>query len=135
MSTKPALPLTVLCLLVCQPLGADPGGAIYPRVQDLNNRQQEALQWEQETYKGLLSTPITPRQGQRLHQDVKRQEIRQRQLQHQHRNKAITEQQRTLSLPDGPTRNNTNSDLQRFRRGQEAQRLQFKIQRRSWPIR
>ena len=135
MSKKSALKLTVFSLLVGQPLGADSGEAIYPMLQDLNNCQQEALQREQESYKNLRSTPDLSREGQRLHHDLKRQEIRQRQLQHQHRNKAISEQQRALSPHIGPARNSAGSELRRFRRGQEAQRLQFKIQRRSWPVR
>ena len=132
---KPALQLTILCLLIGQPLAADPDGTIYPRLQNLNNRQQEALQREQQTYKNQLWTRVPARDNQRLHRDLKRQDTQQKQLQHQHRNKAISKQLRTFSPPDGSDRKHADRDLQRLRREQEAQRLQFKIQRRSWSIR
>lgn len=134
-NAKTAFQLALLCLLVNQTLADNLGGTIYPRLQNLSNRQQEYLQREQQSDKGLLSTPTTGREEQDLNQKIKRQGVLQRQLQQQHRNKAVTEQQRALSFPDGPARNQTIDDLGRFHREQEAQRLRLKIQRRSWQVR
>jgi hypothetical protein len=134
MSVKTALPLALCYLLASQALAEVPGKAIYPRLQNLTNRQQEALRREQQSYRDLLSMPSHGQEGGRLEQELKRQNVRQRQLQYRQRNKAITEQQRTLRLPEGLVRDRNDSNLRRFRREQEAQRLRLKIQRRSWPV-
>lgn len=118
-----------------QALAGNPGEKIYPQLQILNNRQQEALQREQQSDKSSRYTPSAGREDQRYKQEIKRQNIQLRQLQHQHRSKAVTGQQRALSVPDGPARTRTEDDLGRFRREQEAQRLRLKIQRRSWQVR
>jgi hypothetical protein len=128
----------VLLILVCvsQAALADTEGAMYPRLQNLHDSQQEALQYEQRSYEALLPPPASSaNQRPRLPNELRRQTIQLRQLQHLQRLRAITEQQRALSQPDRSPRENAASQLNRFSQQQESERLHFKIQRRSWPTR
>lgn len=127
--------LILLPVFVGQTVLADTEAAVYPRLQNLHNTQQEALQDEQRSYEALLLPPGLSTDQRQLPKDLRRQSNHLRQLQHQQRNQAITEQQRALSQPDRSPRENSASQLNRSRQQQESERLHFKMQRRSWPYR
>lgn len=125
----------ILFLFASQATLADTKGAVYPRLQNQHNAQQEALQDEQKSYEESLLPPGLSTDRRQLPNDLRRQTIHLRQLQHQQRHQAITEQQRALSQPDRSPHENSASQLNRSRQQQESERLHFKMQRRSWPYR
>jgi hypothetical protein len=125
----------ILFLFASQATLADTDGAVYPKLQNQHNTQQEALQDEQRSYEALLLPPGLSTDRRQLPKDQRRQSIHLRQLQYQQRHQAVTEQQRALSQPDRSLRENSASQLNRSRQQQESERLHFKMQRRSWPYR
>lgn len=102
--------------------------------QILNDRQQQDLVREQRGYQQRLQNP-TPADQPRLKQRLRQQRIQQKQL--QRRQIQDTQNlQRKGRAQSGIKRPNQNAtESLRSRRAQDSQRLQLKLQRRTWRYR
>ncbi len=102
--------------------------------QILNNRQRQDLIRDQRGYQERLDNTAPADQSQ-LKQRLQQQRFHQKQLQHRE-----IQRQKNLQLKNraqtGIKRSNRNAtELQRSRRAQESQRLQHKLERRTWRYR
>ena len=100
--------------------------------QILNDRQQQDLLREQRSHQ-QRSQNATPADQPRLKQQLRQQRLHQQQLQRRQLQGAqhLQFQGRSDTGINRP-RSKSAADLQRSRRVQESQRLQLKLQRRTW---
>lgn len=123
----------IACIVHTPMLNAE--GVLTPRLHGLHNAQQDALRYEQHTDTALLPPPPAAEKQYQLSPALRRQTIHLRQLQHLQNQRAIVQQQRVLRQHERLPNENAASRLEYFRRQQEADRLHYKLQRRSWPHR
>lgn len=110
------------------------GDAAILEQQILNDRQQQDLVREQRGYQQRLQNKI-PADQPRLKQRLRQQRIHQQQLQRRQiqGKQNLRRQGRAQTDIESPNQNATQS--LRSRRAQDSQRLQLKLQRRTWRYR
>ena len=130
------LPCIIYCsLLALSFQGHAEGTSSELELQIENNKRQRDLKYQQEQYRRPFED-LSIKQQRTLNQRLKRQRLQQKQLQ---RSQEITDRSQRLQLrtpsADPATMRKSRDNRLKFRRAQEKQLLQFKIQRRTWPFR
>ncbi len=100
----------------------------------LNNEQIEKLKSQQKQYLKRREDLSVGQQIQ-LNQRLRTQQLQQKQLQNKQQIEERIQRLRRDSFPGVDTRSKERFNVNKFRRAQEQQRLQFKNQRRTWPSR
>ncbi len=128
--------VVLAALLVASSLTPVPCGAagipLVPQAEEINRRQTQDLRREQRLYRERIPQVSPPEAAQIL--DRQRMELEhQRQL--QQRERARIKQLEQIEMPGGRQRTDGRHELQRLRREQESQRLNFRMRRRTPGVR
>lgn len=103
-----------------------------PRLEQLDHTQRLKLEHAQREYENSRA-PLSEAQRRALEQRLREQRAEQRKLQRQQLQRQRALEHQLTDQPPGVSRHRLNEQLQRDRRRQDQQRLQFELNRKQWP--